>query len=173
MGTKKLALCTTILFILIMGAFISIDAHALASNPNRTARSEGTPPDLWTRMELASIANRLAREAQLPPELVRAVVHVESNWDQDLTGLAGEIGLMQILPATARDIGFVEDDKALYDPETNIRWGIRYLSEAYRLASGDLCQTVLKYNAGHGATKMTDAASNYCTRVRSYMASND
>jgi soluble lytic murein transglycosylase-like protein len=100
-------------------------------------------------------------------------VYVESGWDQDLTGLAGEIGLMQILPATARDIGFIDNNEALYDPETNIRWGIRYLAEAYRLARGDLCQTVLKYNAGHGATNMTDAVANYCTKVRSYMASKN
>jgi soluble lytic murein transglycosylase-like protein len=124
-------------------------------------------------MELAAMANRLARKMQLPTELVRAVVRVESNWDPELTGLAGEIGLMQILPATAHDLGFVDSDEALYEPETNIRWGVRYLAEAYRIAGGDLCQTVLKYNAGHGATKMTAATTNYCTKVRSYMASND
>jgi soluble lytic murein transglycosylase-like protein len=173
MRPKKLALCVTIFFALIAGLFIFIDSPAKANNPNRTPRTDGTVPDLWTRMELASLVNRHAREAQLPAEFVRAVVRVESEWDQDLTGLAGEIGLMQILPATARDIGFLDSTEALYDPETNIRWGIRYLSEAYRLANGDLCQTVLKYNAGHGATKMTGAAEKYCTRVRGFMASNN
>jgi len=173
MLTKKIALCVAILFSLTASVLTSTESPALASNPNRTPRSEGTPPDLWTRMELAAMANRLGREMQLPAELVRAVVQVESNWDTELTGLAGEIGLMQILPATARDLGFVDSDEALYDPNTNIRWGVRYLAEAYRLAGGDLCQTVLKYNAGHGAIKMTAAASNYCTKVRSYMASND
>jgi len=173
MRTKKLALCITILFSLIAGLFISLDTPARANIPNRTPRTEGTQPDLWTRMELAAIVNRLAREAQLPPEFVRAIVRVESDWDQDLTGLAGEIGLMQIMPATARYMGFVDSNEALYVPETNIRWGIRYLAEAYRLASGDLCQTVLKYNAGHGAMKMTAAAEKYCTRVRGFIASND
>jgi len=173
MRLKKLALCVTTFFALIAGLFVFIQTPATANTPNRTPRTEGTMPDLWTRMELAALVNRQAREAQLPPEFVRAVVRVESEWDQELTGLAGEIGLMQIMPATARYMGFVDSNEALYVPETNIRWGIRYLAEAYRLASGDLCQTVLKYNAGHGATKMTGAAEKYCTRVRGFMASNN
>ncbi len=86
-----------------------------------------------------------------------------------MTGHAGEIGLMQIMPETARDLGFSDQLDALYDPETNIRWGVRYLAEAWRLARGDLCQTVLKYNAGHNATKMTDAGKKYCARVRGLM----
>jgi soluble lytic murein transglycosylase-like protein len=100
------------------------------------------------------------------------VVRVESDWDSDLTGFAGEIGLMQIKPETARDMGFRGEDSALYDPETNIRWGVAYLAAGYKLAGGDLCQTVLKYNSGHQATKMTDAAGAYCGRVRTIMAAN-
>lgn len=173
MRPTKFVLSFTLVSALMAGLFVSSNTSAKADLPNRTPRTEGTVPDLWTRMELAVMVNRLARETQIAPELVRAVIRVESEWDQDLTGLAGEIGLMQILPATARDIGYGGSFDALYDPETNIRWGIRYLAEAFRLANGDLCQTVLKYNAGHGATKMTNAGSNYCTRVRGFMASNN
>lgn len=138
---------------------------------DREPRTNGVPPDLWTRMELGSIVNHYAEDAGIPDTLVRAVVRVESDWDQSMTGLAGEIGLMQIKPETARDMGFIEQDEKLYDPDTNIRWGVRYLAEAWRLAEGDLCRTVLKYQAGHQAVKMTQAATDYCARVRDLMTS--
>jgi soluble lytic murein transglycosylase-like protein len=78
---------------------------------------------------------------------------------------------MQIKPETAHEMGFVGENDKLYEPDTNIRWGVRYLAEAWRLANGDLCQTVLKYNAGHQAVKMTPAVTEYCSRVRSLMSS--
>jgi soluble lytic murein transglycosylase-like protein len=153
-----------------MGSTATIKAE-IKSNIDRTPRTNGVPPDLWTQMELGSIVNHYAADAGIPTALARAVVRVESDWDQSMTGLAGEIGLMQIMPETAREMGFVEPEDNLYDPETNIRWGVRYLAEAWKLAEGDVCQTVLKYNAGHQATKMTQAASDYCARVRDLMTS--
>ena len=41
-------------------------------------------------------------------------------------------------------MGYTGTDEALYEPDTNIRWGVKYLAAAYQLAGGDLCQTVLK-----------------------------
>ncbi|ODN68979.1 hypothetical protein A6302_03703 [Methylobrevis pamukkalensis] len=43
----------------------------------------------------------------------------------------------------------------LYEPETNLHWGMTYLAGAYRLAGGDTCGAVLRYNAGHYAKRMT------------------
>jgi soluble lytic murein transglycosylase-like protein len=157
-----------------MCALFSFEAIASSQNknPDRSPRTQGVEPDAFTRMKLAEIVERHAAAANIPADFVRAVIRVESDWDADLTGFSGEIGLMQIKPETARDMGFRGEDQALYDPETNIRWGVAYLAAAYKLAAGDLCQTVLKYNVGHQATKMTDAASAYCGRVRTIMASN-
>jgi len=153
---------------------LQLSAHERSQiqNPNRIPRTQGIEPDFLARMKLVEIADRYAHLAGIPAEFVRAVVRVESDWDSDLTGFAGEIGLMQIKPETARDMGFRGEDSALYDPETNIRWGVAYLAAGYKLAGGDLCQTVLKYNSGHQATKMTDSAGAYCGRVRTIMAAN-
>jgi soluble lytic murein transglycosylase-like protein len=170
MKIKKIVIGILTLFALGMGSSDTIKASE-NKKIDREPRTNGVAPDLWTHMELGSIASRYAEEAGIPDTLVRAVVRVESDWDQSMTGLAGEIGLMQIKPDTARDMGFVGGDEKLYDPDTNIRWGVRYLAEAWRLANGDLCQTVLKYNAGHQAAKMTKAATEYCARVRGLMSS--
>jgi soluble lytic murein transglycosylase-like protein len=168
MKIKKIVLGVLTLAALGMGSSDTIKASE--NKIDRKPRTNGVPPDVWTQMELGSIVNRYAEDAGIPAALVRAVVRVESDWDQNMTGLAGEIGLMQIMPETAREMGFSEQNDKLYDPDTNIHWGVRYLAEAWRLASGNVCQTVLKYNAGHQAEKMTQAAGEYCARVRVLMS---
>ena len=170
MKIKKIVISALTLLALGMGSSDTINASE-NKLVDREPRTNGVAPDLWTHMELSSIVSRYAEDAGIPDTLVRAVVRVESDWDQSMTGFAGEIGLMQIKPETARDMGFAGRDDGLYDPETNIRWGVRYLAEAWKLANGDLCQTVLKYNAGHKAVKMTEAATEYCARVRTLMSS--
>jgi soluble lytic murein transglycosylase-like protein len=78
---------------------------------------------------------------------------------------------MQIKPATARGLGFRCSVKALYDPETNIRFGMKYLGEARRLGDGTTCGTILKYNAGHGAKRMNKVSRAYCGKVARIIAS--
>ncbi|NMG41485.1 transglycosylase SLT domain-containing protein [Chelativorans sp. ZYF759] len=118
----------------------------------------------------AEIISRHAQRLGVPEGLAHAVIQVESNYRASARGQAGEIGLMQIKPATARGIGFSGNTQALFDPETNIRYGMKYLAQARQLAGGDLCGTILRYNAGHGATRMNRISSNYCNRVQRIMA---
>jgi soluble lytic murein transglycosylase-like protein len=175
MNVKRCALFLMMSISMSFGALsyssLNVSARDQQQNSLRAPRTQGNEPDTYTRLKLAEIVNRYAEATRIPSEIARAVIRVESDWDSELTGFAGEIGLMQIKPETARDMGFNGKNEALYDPETNIRWGIAYLAEAYRLANGDLCQTILKYNGGHAATKMTDGASKYCGRVRTIIAS--
>jgi soluble lytic murein transglycosylase-like protein len=84
----------------------------------------------------------------IPVELARAVVRHESNFNPRVTGRAGEIGLMQIKLQTARGMGYTGSRKALYDPATNIKWGMKYLGQAQRLAGGSQCGTLSRYNGG-------------------------
>jgi soluble lytic murein transglycosylase-like protein len=121
------------------------------------------------RRELLEIVERYAADAQIPARLVRGVILVESDWNEHLTGAVGEIGLMQLRMQTARELGYRGTERELYNPETNIRWGIKYLAAAYKLAEGDLCQTSLKYQAGVEVSKMTGAARAYCSLLKSYM----
>jgi len=109
-----------------------------------------------------------ARRAGLDPALVDAVVRVESDYRVDTVGAAGEIGLMQVLPATARLLGFMAD-RELAAPATNIRLGVMYLAKAWRLAQGDLCRALMKYRAGHGEDQMTPLSVEYCRRVREHL----
>jgi soluble lytic murein transglycosylase-like protein len=79
---------------------------------------------------------------------------------------------MQIKPATAKGIGFRGTAEELYEPETNLAWGMKYLGGAYELGGGDVCGTVLRYQGGHRATSMTSSAQNYCSDLKKIMAKN-
>ncbi len=94
----------------------------------------------------------IARESakhNLEPAFVAAVMQVESNFDVCAVSRAGARGLMQLMPATARELG-VRD---IFDPEQNIEAGVRYLAEGTRLTQGDLDRTSAFYNAGPKSLK--------------------
>jgi len=72
---------------------------------------------------------------------------------------------MQIKPATARMMGYRGSTKGLYDPDTNIKYGMKYLAMAQKLGDGSTCGTILKYNAGHAAKRMNPVSKRYCGKV--------
>ncbi len=116
--------------------------------------------------KFSPLINRYARKHGIPSNLAHAIVRVESNFNPKARGRAGEVGLMQIKLATARLMGYRGSRKGLYDPETNIKYGMKYLAGAHKLSGGDTCGTVLRYNAGHGAKRMNPISSRYCKKVR-------
>jgi soluble lytic murein transglycosylase-like protein len=121
---------------------------------------------------ISAMVDRYAAAAGVPAHLARGVVRVESNFNPRVTGRAGEVGLMQIKYQTARGMGFTGTRAQLYDPATNLEWGMKYLAQAYRLGGNTDCGAVLRYQAGHGAKRMTGAAQAYCAKIRRQNAAN-
>jgi soluble lytic murein transglycosylase len=117
-----------------------------------------TEPDWYQRarypLRYETIVRAHARNYDLPPALLAAVIYTESRFDADARSEAGAVGLMQLLPDTARGIavrtggdGFVESD--LLDPEINIRYGswyLRHLLDRYH----DVPTALAAYHAGEG-----------------------
>jgi soluble lytic murein transglycosylase-like protein len=93
------------------------------------------------------LARATAQRYGLDPDLVLAVVAVESNFESGAVSKKGAQGLMQLMPATAGDLG-VQD---ALDPATNLDGGARYLQALLRLYRGDLRKALAAYNAGPGA----------------------
>jgi soluble lytic murein transglycosylase-like protein len=114
-------------------------------------------PELYADL----ISTHAARNG-VPVELANAVIRYESNYNPRVTGRAGEIGLMQIKLQTARGIGYRGSRKGLYDPATNIAWGMKYLGQAVRLAGGSQCGTLSRYNAGLFTRRLVPS---YCRQV--------
>jgi soluble lytic murein transglycosylase-like protein len=123
-----------------------------------------SPADLMVMIENKAIKHGV------PLALAHAVVRVESNFDPRLTGRGITIGLMQLKHPTAQAMGFTGTAQDLLEPETNLEWGMRYLARAHRLAKGDICGTVMRYQGGLQATQMSAAAIPYCGKVKTLMA---
>lgn len=134
--------------------------------------SIGPKADKGSDPRYGKLVSQYAASYGVPLSLAHAVIRVESNYRPNARGSAGEIGLMQIKPSTARMMGYSGSSKGLFDPETNIKYGMKYLAKAHSLGGGTTCGTILKYNAGHAAKRMNPVSSAYCGKVLQHLASN-
>lgn len=98
----------------------------------------------------------------VPARLVENVLRTESGGDARATSSAGAMGLMQLMPGTARELG-VEDP---YDPVQNVEGGVRYLAQLLRRFEGNLEKAVAAYNAGPGAVQKFNGVPPYAETRR-------
>jgi soluble lytic murein transglycosylase len=110
----------------------------------RTTTADGRPASS-PRFDDIVLAH--AQRHALRPELVRAVIQVESGYNPTATSPKGAMGLMQLMPATARELGV----RNPYDPEDNIRGGTAYLRQLLDRYDGNEQLALAAYNAGSGA----------------------
>lgn len=140
--SKNILLCLIILFI----------AAAAVSNYNL---------DFWTiRRNFEPIKyqkhiNYYSQKFSINPDLLAALIYVESRFEASSKSNQGAVGLMQLMPSTAMWVArklekkdFELDD--LYDPKTNIELGSWYFSYLRKKFNGDLIKTLAAYNAGEG-----------------------
>lgn len=92
---------------------------------------------------------QFARDTNVNPELVAAVVRAESAFDPMAVSSKGARGLMQLMPATGRELGATPQE--LFDPEINLRAGVTYLGRLIERYENDLPLVLAAYNAGEGA----------------------
>ncbi|AHF04331.1 lytic transglycosylase [Marichromatium purpuratum 984] len=97
----------------------------------------------------AELAGRIADGIGLDRDLVQAVIAAESAYDPDAVSPVGAVGLMQVMPETARDYG-VEGQTRLAEPATNLTTGMRHLKRLLEKYD-NIGQAVMAYNAGEGA----------------------
>lgn len=97
--------------------------------------------------DLERLAEAAARRHGLDPALVRAVVAVESGFQPEAVSRKGAKGLMQLMPATARELGVADP----FDAAANLDGGSRYLRSLLTRYEGDVAKALAAYNAGMGA----------------------
>jgi soluble lytic murein transglycosylase-like protein len=101
--------------------------------------------------------------------LADAVIRIESRYNAGARN-GPNLGLTQLNFRTAQSLGYTGEASGLFDAETNLRFGLKYLAQAYQLAGGDLCGAVLRYQGGHRAVTMTNASRAYCAKVKTIIA---
>mgnify|MGYP001585466328 CR=1 FL=1 len=111
------------------------------------------------------IIKKAAEKHSIDPELIHVVIRAESNYDAFAISSAGAMGLMQLMPATARQYGVGN----VFDPAQNIEGGVRYLKDLVRLYKGETKRVLAAYNAGQEAVRKYKGIPPY-PETRSYIA---
>jgi soluble lytic murein transglycosylase-like protein len=133
----------------------SANATLVAANFRGTVAASG---DIDTAIEEA------AARHNVDPNLVRAVVKVESNFNPNAVSRKGAMGLMQLMPSTARQLKV----KNPFDPEQNVDAGVRHLKQLLESYGGDIKLTLAAYNAGAGAVARSSGVPRY-TETQNYV----
>lgn len=108
-----------------------------------------------------------ASKYRLDPSLISAVITAESAFDSGAVSRKGAMGLMQLMPGTASDLGV----RNPFNPEDNIEGGTRYLKYLIEKFDGDLTKALAAYNAGprrvENSGRLPDETTNYIRKVYS------
>jgi soluble lytic murein transglycosylase-like protein len=106
-------------------------------------------PNVNERLAILKTVHRHATLAQLQPELVLAVIDVESNFDRYAISSASALGLMQIMPFWVDELGY-DDKNVLFNIDINILLGCRILKYYLDMEDGDMYQGLARYNGSTG-----------------------
>jgi soluble lytic murein transglycosylase-like protein len=116
------------------------------------------------RADIVAMVEQLAPTYRLDPELVLAVIEVESNFNPKARSHKHAQGLMQLIPETAKRFGVADP----YDPDDNVRGGMAYLRWLLDHFNGDLTLALAGYNAGEGAVQRHGGVPPY-KETRNYV----
>ncbi|WP_185266904.1 lytic transglycosylase domain-containing protein [Halopseudomonas xiamenensis] len=119
-------------------------------------------PDEQERLRFLRLVHREARHAGLKPDLVLAVIHVESLFDRYALSRVGAQGIMQVMPFWKAELGRPEDN--LIDLATNLRYGCTILKYYLDLEKGDLRRALARYNGSLGSHRYPDKVQDYWYR---------
>ncbi|MCI9136700.1 MAG: lytic transglycosylase domain-containing protein [Lachnospiraceae bacterium] len=126
---------------------------------------------LQTTASLESIFEEASKKYNVPKNLIKAIAKAESDFRPDATSKAGAQGIMQLMPATARELGVTDS----YDPYQNIMGGTKYISQMLEKYDGNVSLALAAYNAGsnnvakYGGIPPFKETQNYVAKVTGYM----
>jgi soluble lytic murein transglycosylase-like protein len=118
----------------------------------------------FTQKEIDDAINKAADRHAVDPNLVRALVKVESNFNPNAVSRKGAMGLMQLMPQTARQMKLTNP----FNPEENIDAGVRHLKDLLDSYGGDVRLSLAAYNAGAGAVARSAGIPHYA-ETRNYV----
>lgn len=120
-------------------------------------------PTSWSSTAVDALIDETAKRHDVDPNLVRAMIKAESNFNTRAVSRKGAIGLMQLMPATARELKVNP-----YDPAQNLEGGVRHMKQLLERNGGDIALSLAAYNAGQGAVERHGGVPNY-KETKSYV----
>ena len=131
---------------------------APAASPMLGAAAQGN------REKIEQMLREVSARYHVDPALIRAVIETESNWNSSAVSRKGALGLMQLVPGTAQQLGI----NNAFDPKQNLDGGVRYLRTLLERYNGDLDKALAAYNAGPGAVDRAGGVPRY-RETRAYV----
>lgn len=141
-----------------------------ASKIRHTSRQPADTGIIQSQTDINQIIERASTAHDVDPDLTKAVVRAESNFDPNSTSPKGAMGLMQLMPETAKDLGV----KNAYNPVENVMAGTRYLKGLLERYKGNIDLALAAYNWGMGNLerhpgKLPRETRTYIARVNKYL----
>jgi soluble lytic murein transglycosylase-like protein len=118
----------------------------------------------FTQAQIDAAVERAAERHNVDPNLVRALIKVESNFNPNAVSRKGAMGLMQLMPQTARELKLSNP----FDPDQNVDAGVRHLKKLMESFGGNVQLSLAAYNAGAGAVARSAGIPHY-SETRNYV----
>ena len=122
-----------------------------------TAQANGASAHLTPRQKIGEIVSRMSKKHGVDEKLVNAVIKQESGFNPNAKSRVGVMGLMQLMPSTAKGLGVTNP----MDPEQNVEGGVKYLKSMLNKYNGNIILALAAYNAGPGAVDKYDGVPPY------------